>query len=76
MQLVPIEIGRDYGPSVEVLSGLQEGDLVVSTVTDAVQPGVKVRTQENPQVAQTAGRVPVGTVAEYRARINMAISPS
>jgi len=56
IQMVPIEIGRDYGPSVEVLSGLHEGDLVVTTVTDAVQPGVKVRSQRNPQAAQDAGQ--------------------
>ncbi len=55
IQMVPIEIGRDYGPSVEVLNGLHEGDLVVATVTDAVQPGVKVRAQQNPQVAQDSG---------------------
>jgi multidrug efflux pump subunit AcrA (membrane-fusion protein) len=52
IQMVPIEIGRDYGPVIEVLSGLHEGDLVVVTVTDAVQPGVKVRAVQNPQVAQ------------------------
>jgi len=52
IQLVPITIGRDYGPSVEVLSGLREGDLVVSTVTDVVQPGAKVRPQQDPEVAQ------------------------
>jgi multidrug efflux pump subunit AcrA (membrane-fusion protein) len=52
IQLVPINIGRDYGPSVEVLSGLHEGDVVVSTVTDVVQPGAKVRPQQDPEVAQ------------------------
>lgn len=56
IKMVPIEIGRDYGPSVEVLSGLHEGDLVVTTVTDAVQQGVKVRPEQNPQVAQDTGQ--------------------
>ena len=56
IQLVPVEIGRDYGPSVEILSGIHEGDLVVTTVTDSVQPGVKVRAQQNPQVAQDTGQ--------------------
>jgi multidrug efflux pump subunit AcrA (membrane-fusion protein) len=56
IQMVPIEIGRDYGPSVEVLSGLHEGDMVVTTVTDAVQQGVKVRPEQNPQVAQDTGQ--------------------
>jgi hypothetical protein len=56
--MVPVEIGRDYGPSVEVLNGLHEGDLVVTTVTDAVQQGIKVRTEQNPQVAEDTGQTP------------------
>lgn len=58
IQMVPVEIGRDYGPSVEVLNGLHEGDLVVTTVTDAVQPGIKVRTEQNPQVAEDTDQAP------------------
>jgi multidrug efflux pump subunit AcrA (membrane-fusion protein) len=45
IQMKQVEIGRDYGPEVEILSGLQEGEWVVSTVTDDVQPNVRVRTQ-------------------------------
>jgi multidrug efflux pump subunit AcrA (membrane-fusion protein) len=45
VQIVPVEIGRDYGPSVEILSGLNEGDWIVTTVTDNVRDGVKVRAQ-------------------------------
>ena len=56
VQMVPIDIGRDYGPSVEVLSGLHEGDMVVATVTDTVQPGVKVRAQESKQMAEQIGQ--------------------
>ncbi len=56
VQMVPVEIGRDYGPAVEVTSGVREGDLVVTTVTDLVQPGVKVRPQEQAQVAQASGQ--------------------
>ncbi len=52
IQMVPIEIGRDYGPSVEVLNGLHEGDLVVTTVTDSVQQGVKVRTQQTQEAGE------------------------
>jgi multidrug efflux pump subunit AcrA (membrane-fusion protein) len=67
IQIVPIDIGRDYGPTVEVLSGLNVGDLVVATVTDAVQPGVKVRTQPNPQAAQAppANDVPENGPNQY-----------
>jgi multidrug efflux pump subunit AcrA (membrane-fusion protein) len=50
IQIVPVEIGRDYGPAVEILSGLQEGDFVVTSVTDDVREGVKVR----PHLTQSA----------------------
>ena len=52
IQMVPVEIGRDYGPSVEILSGIHEGDWVVTTVTDSVQPGVKVKPQQKPQTGE------------------------
>jgi multidrug efflux pump subunit AcrA (membrane-fusion protein) len=65
IQIVPIDIGRDYGPTVEVLSGLNVGDLVVATVTDVVQPGVKVRTQPNPQAAQSPSDVPENGPNQY-----------
>lgn len=45
--MTPISIGRDYGPAVEIVDGLKPGDLVVTTVTDAVQQGVRVRTRLN-----------------------------
>ena len=43
VHLQPIEIGRDFGASVEVLNGLNPGDLLVTTVTDEVKEGVKVQ---------------------------------
>lgn len=55
IQLVPVEIGRDYGPSVELLSGVQEGDWIVTTVTDNVRDGVKVRPHQNQSQEQGAG---------------------
>ena len=54
IQIVPVEIGRDYGPSVEILSGLTEGDWIVTTVTDSVREGVKVRTQQKQTEGQDA----------------------
>lgn len=54
IQMVPVEIGRDYGPLVEITSGLREGDTVVTTVTDAVQPGVKVRTRPSKETTAAA----------------------
>ena len=52
VQMRPVEIGRDLGPSVEILSGLREGDWVISTVTDSVQQGVKVRTRQSQEASQ------------------------
>jgi multidrug efflux pump subunit AcrA (membrane-fusion protein) len=42
-QLVPITIGRDYGGSVEVLTGLQQGDQVIVNPSDALISGTAVR---------------------------------
>jgi multidrug efflux pump subunit AcrA (membrane-fusion protein) len=56
IKMVPVEIGRDYGPSVEILSGLQEGDWVVETVTDDVREGVKVRTRQSQAPGQDTGQ--------------------
>jgi RND family efflux transporter MFP subunit len=41
-----ITLGHDYGAEVEVLSGLNEGDLVALNPTDAVREGVKVEPKE------------------------------
>ena len=38
-----IDVGRDFGDKVEVLSGLSTGDLVVVNPSDVVQEGVKVK---------------------------------
>jgi hypothetical protein len=54
IQIVPVEIGRDYGPSVEIVSGLNEGDWVVPTVTDSVREGIKVRARQNKQEGEDA----------------------
>ncbi|WP_158793008.1 efflux RND transporter periplasmic adaptor subunit [Granulicella sp. L60] len=51
VHLQPIDIGRDFGPSVEVLNGLKPGDMLITTVTDDVREGVKVQ----PREVQTAG---------------------
>lgn len=49
IKMVPVEIGRDYGPAVEILSGLEEGDWVVSTVTDTVRDGIQVNSKIDQQ---------------------------
>ena len=55
VQMVPVEIGRDYGPSIEILSGLHEGDHVITTVDDGVQQGAKIRPQQGTQPGEDNG---------------------
>jgi RND family efflux transporter MFP subunit len=42
-QLVPVTIGRDYGETVEIVSGLQPADQVVVTPSDSLTSGTRVR---------------------------------
>ena len=37
-----LEVGRDYGDKLEVLSGLSEGDTIIPRPGDAIREGVKV----------------------------------
>ena len=38
----PVTLGRDFGDVVEVVSGLQQGDVIVTSVTDEVTEGREV----------------------------------
>jgi RND family efflux transporter MFP subunit len=42
-QLVPIKIGRDYGATVEVVSGLTPADAVIASPSDSLISGTPVR---------------------------------
>ncbi len=48
----PIRIGRDYGDKTEVVGGVKAGDVIVDTVTDDIQDGVKVDPQYPQEKAQ------------------------
>jgi hypothetical protein len=43
IHLQPVTIGRDFGGLVEILSGLQAGDIIVTNVTDDVVEGAEVQ---------------------------------
>jgi multidrug efflux pump subunit AcrA (membrane-fusion protein) len=47
VRIVPVVLGRDYGPSIEVLNGLHEGDLIVTNITDDVHQDAKVKVHES-----------------------------
>jgi RND family efflux transporter MFP subunit len=42
VHLQKIEVGRDYGDRLEVVSGLQEGDMIVPNPGDVAREGLKV----------------------------------
>lgn len=54
----PIQIGRDYGTETEIVSGIHPGDVVVTTITDDVQDGIKVDPQFPKQPQQQPGSQP------------------
>ena len=53
VRLQPLSIGRDFGTSLEVLTGLRPEDLIVLNPPDAIEAGQTVHTKEvaNPLVA-------------------------
>ncbi len=68
----PVEVGRDFGPAIEILSGLKVGDLIASSFTDEVRDGAKVdaRLQQPPGTESgnpppTAQRQPPGGTSQY-----------
>jgi hypothetical protein len=52
IQMKQVEIGRDYGPEVEILSGLKEGEWIITSVTDFVRQGVTVRPRVDERAAE------------------------
>jgi multidrug efflux pump subunit AcrA (membrane-fusion protein) len=38
----PVQIGRDFGTETEIVAGLKPGDVIVKTITDEIQDGVKI----------------------------------
>jgi RND family efflux transporter MFP subunit len=48
-ELVPIVIGRDYGATVEVTSGLQRSDAVILTPSDSLINGAPVQIEKGDQ---------------------------
>ncbi len=43
VHLQPVVVGRDYGSQTEILSGVQEGDLIVMTPNDVAREGAQVQ---------------------------------
>jgi RND family efflux transporter MFP subunit len=47
-ELVPVKIGRDYGHTVEIVSGLQPTDAVIVDPSDSLVAGLPVRLSSKP----------------------------
>jgi RND family efflux transporter MFP subunit len=47
-ELIPVKISRDYGNSVEILSGLQPTDAVIVDPSDSLVAGMPVRVNNKP----------------------------
>ena len=45
VHIQPVEVGRDFGPVVEIVGGLRVGDLIATTVTDDIREGATVDTK-------------------------------
>jgi hypothetical protein len=42
VHLQKIEVGRDYGDRLEVISGLRKGDVIIANPGDVVREGLNV----------------------------------
>ena len=71
VKLTAVLIGRDYGPEVEIVGGLEEGDLIASTFTDEVKDGAQVKTrmsqeeQDKEKQQQAVKPAPPGGSTQY-----------
>jgi RND family efflux transporter MFP subunit len=51
VHLQPVKLGRDYGAQIEVLEGLKSGQKLITSWTDEVKEGVKVKPVAAPKSA-------------------------
>ena len=54
VELRSVKIGRDFGPTVEVLSGVNTSDRVIVNPSDSLVAGTKVRVTEAAKPALAA----------------------
>lgn len=70
IHLVPVRLGRDFGGVVEILTGVQAGDVIVTNVTDDVVDGATVqlrfaKTEEQQPRQPPAQNAPPGQSTRY-----------
>lgn len=52
--LKPVVLGKDFGTTIEVVSGLAGGDVVILNPSDSLSAGTKVRVVRQPEAERTA----------------------
>ena len=57
-ELVPVTLGRDYGRSVEVVTGLSPSDAVILDPADSLVSGVPVRVRQTPSTTPAPAEKP------------------
>ena len=70
IHMVPVVIGRDLGSAVEIVSGVQEGDLIATNITDEVREGAAVqvqmsKSQEDQPTQSPSQNTPPGGSTQY-----------
>ena len=45
VELRSVQVGRDFGQTIEILGGVSSADRVIINPTDSLVSGIKVRTQ-------------------------------
>jgi RND family efflux transporter MFP subunit len=58
VHLQPVQLGRDFGAQIEVTTGLKGGQKVITTLTDEVREGTKVKPVAARPAAPAAGGQP------------------
>jgi RND family efflux transporter MFP subunit len=58
VHLQPVQLGRDYGAQIEITAGLQPGQKIITTLTDEVREGVKVKPSAAKPPAPAGGGQP------------------
>ncbi|MFZ0956255.1 MAG: hypothetical protein WAN60_07920, partial [Candidatus Sulfotelmatobacter sp.] len=60
VQLHPINIGRDYGTTLEILGGVSTSDRVVVNPADSLEDGQQVNVAQSAPDQQQQGQPPPG----------------
>ena len=55
VHIQPVNVGRDYGSVVDILNGLNEGDVIASSFTDEVRDNVKVQAKMGKEPGAPSG---------------------